>query len=104
MMAATTNNLKLIFGGGGFSSSYGFTQEKVIEVLGYLKKQRITSLDTGQVYGESETMIGEAKASSLGFDIDTKVAGGLSPHVHHTKDIVIKAGEDSLKALGVDQV
>lgn len=103
-MSVTTNNLKLIFGGAVFSSEYGFNPETVVETLHSFHHQEFSSIDTGQAYGDSETLLGKAKASSMGFEVDTKVAGGLWPHVHHTKEAVIKAGEDSVKALGVDQV
>lgn len=103
-MSIVTNGLKIIFGGAGFSSAWGSTPETVEEALQFLRKEGITSIDSSQGYGDSESLLGKAKASSLGFEIDTKVAGGLWPHIHHTKDVVIQAGEASVKALGVDQV
>ncbi|KAJ6160646.1 hypothetical protein N7470_004042 [Penicillium chermesinum] len=99
-MAITTNNLKVIYGGAAFNTSYGSNPETVTEVLQFLRREGITSIDSGQAYGDSESLLGRAKAASLGFSLDTKVAGGLWPHVNHTKDVVIKAGEDSVKALG----
>ena len=103
-MSITTNGLKIIFGGAVFNTAWGSSPEKVEEVLHFLQKEGITSIDSSQGYGDSESLLGKVKASSLGFDIDTKVSGGLWPHITHTKDVVIAAGEASIKALGVDQV
>lgn len=103
-MTLTTNGLKIVYGGAAFNPGYGSTVESVNEVLKFLKQEGITTIDTGQAYGESEDLIGSAKAASQGFILDTKVAGGLWPHVDATKETVIQAGEDSLKKLDTDQV
>lgn len=103
-MTLTTNNLKIVYGGANFNSRYNTNAEKVGEVLEYLKSEGITTIDTAQMYGDSETLIGQSKAASRGFVIDTKVAGGLWPHVDTTRENVIKAGESSLKAIDTDQV
>lgn len=107
MPSPTTNNLDVIYGGGSFASfasNNGLTGESVAEVLRFLHEHGITRIDTGQAYAGSEEMLGKAKAGELGFEIDTKVAGGLYKDVRHTKDVVIKAGEESIEKLGVDQV
>ncbi|QKX54267.1 uncharacterized protein TRUGW13939_01352 [Talaromyces rugulosus] len=103
-MTLTTNNLKIVYGGASFNSGYGATAKDIGDVLEFLKKEGIVTLDTGQAYGDSEELIGAAKAASRGFTLDTKVAGGLWPTVHTTKETVIKAGEESLKKLDTDQV
>ena len=97
-----TSNLKVVFGGGAFISDSSL--EHVTEILDGLEKAGVYAIDTAQVYGESESLLGQAKASARGFQFDTKVAGGLFPTVHSTKDYVVKAGEESLEKLGTKQV
>lgn len=103
-MTPTTNNLKIVYGGASFNSGYGSTINDIGNVLDFLKQEGISTIDTGQAYGDSEDLIGGAKAASRGFTLDTKVAGGLWPTVHCTKETVIKSGEESLKKLDTNQV
>ncbi|OKL63191.1 hypothetical protein UA08_01880 [Talaromyces atroroseus] len=103
-MAPTANNLKIVFGGGAFMVPDGWTEEKLTELLDYLEKEGIDTIDSAEIYGESESMIGKSKAAARGFYIDTKVSGGLVPTVRATKETVIKSGEESLRKLAADQV
>lgn len=100
---ATTNNVKLIYGGAVFNTHFGSTAAKVGEVLDYLEKEGITTIDTSEVYGDSEELLGAANAASRGFVIDTKLGGGLS-RVESSKENVVRAAEESLKKLGTDAV
>jgi aflatoxin B1 aldehyde reductase len=103
-MGPTTNNLKLVFGGGAFMRPDKWTEDIMAELLDYLEKEGINIIDTAEGYGASEAIIGKSGAASRGFEIDTKVTGGLSSDVRATKENVIKAGEQSLEKLAVDQV
>jgi aryl-alcohol dehydrogenase-like predicted oxidoreductase len=99
----TSSVVKIAFGGAVFSPTKGFTAEKTIEVLNYLSKNGIKTIDTSEIYPGSEELLGEADAVSLGFNIDTKVGAGGSP-IPATKENVIRSGEASLSKLKTDQV
>ena len=96
-------DLKIVFGGAGFNnlSKYS-TPEKVEEMLKLLETEGVKAVDTAQVYGNSEELLGETDAASR-FIIDTKYPGGLVPG-ESTKEIVIAAAEESLKKLKTDCV
>lgn len=76
--------------------------EDVSRLLDVIEEYGIKEIDTAAMYGESEKLMGEAKAPSR-FLIGTKLAGGGSP-VPSTKDAVIAQGKESLRKLGTDQV
>lgn len=99
----TINNVKIIYGGGGLANYAGHTASTVAEVLDYLEKEGIKTIDTSEIYGDSEELLGQTKAASRGFIIDTKIGGGLSP-VEASKANVLKAAEESLKKLNTDHV
>ncbi|EED19858.1 aldehyde reductase (GliO), putative [Talaromyces stipitatus ATCC 10500] len=98
-----TRNVKIIYGGASFNTQYGSTATNVSEVLDYLEKEGITTIDSSEVYGDSEELLGAAKAASRGFVIDTKVGGGLS-RVEASGENVVKAVEESLRKLDTDSV
>jgi aryl-alcohol dehydrogenase-like predicted oxidoreductase len=96
-------NLKIVFGGAVFNNFSGFsTPEKVEEVLKALETEGINVIDTARAYGTSEELLGHTNAASR-FTVDTKYPGGLVPG-ESTKEIVIAAGEESLKKLKTDCV
>ena len=103
IMAPTTNNVKIIFGGAVFSTQYGFDADKVSEVLSWLEKEGIKTIDSSEIYGDSEELLGAANAAGKGFTIDTKIGGGLA-RVESTSDRVVKAAEESLRKLNTDSV
>jgi aryl-alcohol dehydrogenase-like predicted oxidoreductase len=102
-MAPTTNNVKIIFGGAVFNTQYGFTADKVSEVLSWLENEGIKTIDSSEVYGDSEELLGAANAAGKGFIIDTKIGGGLAP-VESSGERVVKAAEESLSKLKTDSV
>ncbi|KAH6608259.1 alcohol dehydrogenase [Trichoderma cornu-damae] len=95
--------IQLIFGtanvndGGAFS-----TAEQTLELLDALEKEGIKQIDTAQLYGTSEQLLGEIKAPSR-FLMDTKHIGGWLPGVSSRAEVV-QRGLESLKKLGVDKV
>lgn len=95
--------IKTVFGGATIQKDRAFHDaESLKEVLQLLKEYDVSTIDSAQIYGESEVIIGEAKAGQS-FTIDTKVAGGFrkgSP----TKDNIIQSAKESLEKLGVKKV
>lgn len=100
----TRDFVKVIFGGAVFDSTTGSfsTVEKTQNTLRALKEEGIEEIDTAQVYGQSESLLGQADASSL-FVIDTKHCGGHIPG-QSTKDILIARAKASLAELRTDHV
>lgn len=100
---------KLIFGAASFGMNF-VSPEEVQEVLDFLKQNNIIHLDTAGRYppnspGRSEELIGETKAASQGFTIDTKIlTQGLNQHGHMEHSAVEQSLETSLCRMGVDQV
>merc|ERR1711939_673655 len=64
--------------------------------------QAVTTIDSAQLYGESEKRLGELKAGDR-FTIDTKWLGGWTPG-SATKEGIITSARESIKKLGVKQV
>ncbi|KAH6974606.1 NADP-dependent oxidoreductase domain-containing protein [Ilyonectria sp. MPI-CAGE-AT-0026] len=94
-----TNGLNIIFGAALFAySSVDVVQKwlELVEELGF------KTIDTAQLYGASEELLGKAGAASR-FTIDTKVPGALAPELT-TGSYVISSGKQSLAKLGVDSV
>lgn len=78
------------------------TIEQTREWLDVLEKEGIDTIDTAQVYGPSERLLGEAGASSR-FIIDTKHCGGAIPG-QSTMERVIARGLESIENLKTDSV
>lgn len=97
------SGIKTVFGGATISKDRAFhNAEDLKVVLQVLKEYGVSTIDSAQIYGESEAIIGEAKAGQS-FTIDTKVAGGFrkgSP----TKDNIIQSAKESLEKLGLKKV
>ncbi|RFU77872.1 alcohol dehydrogenase [Trichoderma arundinaceum] len=94
---------RLIFGVANVTGDGAFrTTEQATELLDVVEKEGIKQLDTAQLYGTSEQILGEIKAPSR-FIIDTKHIGGWTPG-SSSREEVVKRGLDSLKKLGVDKV
>ena len=100
---------KLIFGTALFGMNF-VNLDDVQEVLDCLKENNITHLDTAGRYpptspGRSEELLGETKAATQGFTIDTKILT-LSPD--HRGELgrgaIEKSINTSLQRMGVDQV
>lgn len=97
-------HVKFIFGGVVFDSTNGNfgTLEETKTVLQTLREEGIQAIDTAQVYGQSEALLGEAGAASS-FAIDTKHCGGHIPG-QSTKEKVVSRAEESLARLRADHV
>ena len=95
----SANGIKIVFGGWIFHTG---SVDETTEWLKILSEVGIKIIDTAQLYGASEEVLGKTGAASR-FTIDTKALGGFGPELT-TKDAVIKAGNDSLAKLKTDAV
>ncbi|KAI4599612.1 Aflatoxin B1 aldehyde reductase member 2 [Pestalotiopsis sp. 9143b] len=95
---------KVIFGGVVFDRTNGSfgTVEEIRTVLKALEDEGINTIDTAQVYGESEDLLGQVGAASS-FVIDTKHCGGHIPG-QSGKDVIVARARESLKKLRADHV
>lgn len=94
---------KVIFGTAGFMNQEKYGKlEDVQPIFDGLDKHGVTHLDTAQLYGNSETYIGQVKGGEK-YGLDTKWFGGFKPGTA-TKDNVIASAKDSIKTLGVKKV
>lgn len=106
-MASQT--LELIFGGGGIgfidaNSEFG-DPAGAFKALDVLKKNNIIHIDSARSYGKSEAILGEVKAGTSGFTLDTKWAPSLFPGFEPLKkDVIVAAAKDSISKLKVNQV
>ncbi|KAI6456290.1 hypothetical protein MCOR15_007299 [Pyricularia oryzae] len=94
----TTNGISIIFGGACFVES---TVEEVDSWLNVLERASIKNIDTAELYGQSQFLLGKTGAPSR-FTIDTKVPGGLGGDLS-TAEAVFQSGKRSLE-LGADKV
>ncbi|OJJ38123.1 hypothetical protein ASPWEDRAFT_103768 [Aspergillus wentii DTO 134E9] len=96
--------LKVIFGGAVLDPINGnfATVEDTQVIFHALKEEGIDTVDTAQVYGQSESLLGQAEAG-LSFTVDTKHCGGHIPG-QSTRETLLARAEESLKKLQVDQV
>ncbi|KAF7171332.1 hypothetical protein CNMCM5623_003742 [Aspergillus felis] len=96
------SHAQIVFGGGIFFAPEWATPEKVEEFLQALERNNVKTIDTAQIYGPSEELLGQTNAAKR-FVIDTKLGGGFFPG-SSTKDQVIKIGNESLQKLRTDSV
>jgi aflatoxin B1 aldehyde reductase len=102
-MATATSNLTIVFGAATFNEHGSQrTVVEVEEILQVLKQEGITQIDTAQIYGSSEQLLGQANAAAH-FFVDTKHCGGFAPG-NSTKEKVIAGAEESLRKLQVEKV
>jgi len=94
---------KVVFGTAGFGDTGKYRKlEDVQPIFDILAKEGVTHLDTAQLYGNSETYIGEVKAGEK-FGLDTKWFGGFKPG-ESDKDNTIRLAKESIQKLGVKKV
>jgi aflatoxin B1 aldehyde reductase len=95
--------IKVIFGGAMISSDRVFKSKDDLEaLLASLKKYGVKAIDTAQLYGDCEQMLGSVNAGSQ-LIIDTKWKGGIEPG-SSTKENIIATAEESMKMLRVGRV
>jgi len=99
--------LKIVFGTAGFNPGRGAfgDVESIKEVLDVLEKNGVKNLDTAQLYGQSETLIGKAGAGANGrFVIDTKSKGGFDLGNALKPEVLREQARESIKKLEVKPV
>lgn len=93
--------IKIVFGGASIGTQY--EGEEVIKgLLDKLVSLNVSTIDTAQLYGESEALLGQCGAGER-FTLDTKAPGGFDPG-SGTEEAIVEKGLESLKKLKVDQV
>jgi aflatoxin B1 aldehyde reductase len=91
------------FGGAAFMNPERYSKgEDLNPIFDGLDKYGVTHIDTAQLYGDSEKLLGQAKAGQK-YVLDTKWLGGFKAG-SATKDNVVSSAKESLQKLGVDQV
>ncbi|CEL05532.1 hypothetical protein ASPCAL06650 [Aspergillus calidoustus] len=101
----STPPVQLIFGGASFGPTMAsdFTSLEAMKgALDLLEAGGVKTIDTARFYPDSEEWLGEA-AAAFQFTIDTKYPGGFASEAS-SKEGLIASAEESLAALGVDQV
>ena len=99
----SSEGLNVIFGGAAIGNSEPWIDEAYLnEAFKILESHGVTTIDSAQLYGESEKRLGELKAGDR-FTIDTKWLGGWTPG-STTKENIVNSAKESIKKLGVKQV
>ena len=89
---------KVILGTGFFGNVEPWISDKDLSATyDLVSRYSITSLDTAQLYGESEKRLGETKAGER-FKVATKWLSGWSPG-SATKDGIIKGAQESVRKI-----
>ncbi|KKY31724.1 putative aldehyde reductase [Diaporthe ampelina] len=94
--------LKVILGGSIFWFKDQWNPEKLQAFLDCLAAADVKGIDTAQIYGESEAVLGEA-GSRKNFEIGTKLPGTTVPGSFKTEKVVERT-QESLRKLKVHQV
>lgn len=95
--------VKILLGGWVVGNADNFkTSESIEQLLSTASALGISTLDTAQIYGPSEKLLGEHRAGDR-FTIDTKWMGSLEPG-WATKEYIVKSAKESLDRLGMKQV
>jgi len=95
--------IKRVFGGAQLRAGGSYDSiEALEEMMAVLKENDVSTIDTAQLYGESEEKLGSVKAGEQ-FTIDTKATGGFVAG-SGTKEGIIGRAKESLEKLKVKQV
>ncbi|KAK1765061.1 NADP-dependent oxidoreductase domain-containing protein [Phialemonium atrogriseum] len=94
----------LVFGTTSVHSKGSFkTPEAIASLFSVLRQSGITTIDTAQLYGDSEATLGGAGVAAQGFTLDTKAPGGFIPGSFEPTKLAADAHR-SVKLLGVDKL
>ncbi|KAF2152978.1 aldehyde reductase [Myriangium duriaei CBS 260.36] len=98
------STIKIIFGGAAIQRDAGNfrTAPQLSELFSVLQAHDVTTIDTAQLYGTSESVLGE-HAAGTSFVLDTKAFGGFQRGTA-TREGIVREGRASLSRLGVRQV
>lgn len=96
--------LTIVFGTASFNTNQNYpTPADAKVVLDAVAENGVTHIDTAQLYGESESFLGELNAGER-FNLDTKAKGGFDPNNSLQPDTLYKNAHLSLEKLKVKQV
>ncbi|CAK7224761.1 hypothetical protein SBRCBS47491_005662 [Sporothrix bragantina] len=101
-------SVTIVAGGAGFGNKAPFvTDHELTEALAVLSANGITDIDSSQIYGNSEAIIGRVKAGDT-FTLSTKW-GVREAFVDQTiawasRDYILRSARESIVRLGVKQV
>lgn len=95
------SGIKSVFGGGGISHAPFGSSQALEPLFALLESEGVKTIDTAQIYGDSEKLLGGAKAGTR-FTLDTKHAGGAKPG--NTRADLVKWAKESIERLQVDKV
>ncbi|KAH8901054.1 Aldo/keto reductase [Thozetella sp. PMI_491] len=96
--------IPLVFGAGNIKTGGNFSEPgDVNAVFDTLEQHGIDTIDTAQLYDDSETVLGRANLAARSFAVDTKVPGGWIPGTLEPTKLRADA-YDSLKKLGVKKL
>lgn len=98
-----SDKVKVVYGGATLGNYEPFIKSEDVEkVYSVLTKHGVTTIDSAQLYGQSEATLGATKAGDK-FIIDTKWVAGWVPG-SATREKVVASAQESIKKLGVKQV
>jgi len=93
--------LKIIFGGATINPGMAFTDAESLKgVFKVLQDNGVKNIDTAQLYGESETILGQANAGDH-FIIDTKSKGGFDAGNALKPEVLSKLAHESFEKVKV---
>jgi aflatoxin B1 aldehyde reductase len=93
--------LKIIFGGAGINPDGAFRNADAVNaVFKVLEENGVKNIDTAQLYGESETILGQVGAGDR-FIIDTKSRGGFDSGNALKPEVLSKLAHESIEKVKV---
>ena len=96
------SGIKIVFGAFSVQPNFAFGDPKVTKQLfSLLKEHGVTTLDTAEIYGESESTLGAIDAGAS-FTVDTKSPGGFIKG--RSGADIVSGAKASLKRLHMSQV
>ncbi|KAL9534562.1 Oxidoreductase [Sphaerulina musiva] len=95
------SGIKVIFGGAGINPGSPFGDIPTLRTtFDKLEAAGVKTIDTSNIYGASEAILGEAGAASR-FTVDTKTAGGFhSQGIGGTRAAILEQAQNSRNKLG----
>ncbi|ETI27209.1 hypothetical protein G647_09892 [Cladophialophora carrionii CBS 160.54] len=98
-----SQGIKVVFGAASIGNREPWIEKEYLEkAFDILLKHGVNTLDSAQLYGESEKRLGELNAGDK-FIIDTKWLGGWQPG-WATKENIVNTAKSSVEKLKVKQV
>lgn len=92
--------IKTVFGGGAISRGEFDTAESLGPLFDLLEAGGVDTIDTAQIYGDSEKVLGSANAGKR-FTLDTKHPGGAKPGA--SRDDLVSWAKGSMERLKLDK-